>query len=119
MYGAESWTLRKLYKKYLENFEMWCWRRTEQISWIDRVRTEEVLQRVKEERNILHALNRRTANWIGHILGRNCLLQHVIEEKTEGRTDVTGRRVRRRMQLQDDLKETRGCWKFKALEDTL
>jgi hypothetical protein len=48
------------------------------------VKNEEVLQRVKEERNILHNIKRRKANWIGHILRRNCLLQHVIEGKIEG-----------------------------------
>jgi len=37
------------------------------ISWTDRVKNEEVLHRVKEERNILHAIKRRKANWIGHI----------------------------------------------------
>jgi hypothetical protein len=30
---------------------MWCWRRMEKISWTDRVKNEEVLHRVKEERN--------------------------------------------------------------------
>jgi hypothetical protein len=49
------------------------------------VRNEEVLHRVKEERNILHTIKRRKANWIGHILRRNCLLKHVIEGKLEGR----------------------------------
>jgi hypothetical protein len=29
--------------------------------------------RVKEERNIIHTVKRRKANWIGHILQRNCL----------------------------------------------
>jgi hypothetical protein len=53
LYGAEMWTLRKMDQKYLESFEMWCWRRMEKISWADRVRNEEVLHRVKEERNIL------------------------------------------------------------------
>jgi hypothetical protein len=57
----------------------------EKISWTDRVRNEEVLHRVKEERNILHTIIRRKANWIGHILRRNCLLKHVIEGKLEGR----------------------------------
>jgi ribosomal 50S subunit-associated protein YjgA (DUF615 family) len=41
---------------------------------------EEVLHRVKEERNIVHTIKRRKANWIGHILRRNCLLKHVFEE---------------------------------------
>jgi tetrahydrodipicolinate N-succinyltransferase len=55
------------------------WRWLEKISWTDRVRNEEVLHRVKEERNIVHKIQRRKANWIGHILCRNCLLKHVIE----------------------------------------
>jgi hypothetical protein len=56
----------------------------EKISWTDHVRSEEVLLRVKEQRNILHEISKRKANWIGHILCRNCLLQRVIEGKIEG-----------------------------------
>jgi hypothetical protein len=60
------------------------------------VRNEELLYRVKEERNMLHTIKRRKTNWIGHILRRNCLLKHVIERKLEGRVEMTGRRGRRR-----------------------
>jgi hypothetical protein len=83
LYGAETWTLRKVDQKYLESFEMGCGRRMEKISWTDRVRNEEVLHRVKEERNILRTIKIRKANWIGHISRRNCLLKHVIEKKLE------------------------------------
>jgi hypothetical protein len=55
------------------------------------VRNEEVLHRVKEDKNIVHTIKRRKVNWIGHILRRNCLLKHVIEEKIEGMIEVTGR----------------------------
>jgi len=52
----------------------------EKISWTDHVRNDEVLLlRVKEQRNILHEISKRKINWICHILGRNCLLQRVIE----------------------------------------
>ena len=54
LYGAETWTFRAVDQKHLESFEMWCWRRMEKISWGDRVRNEEVLLRVKEQRNILN-----------------------------------------------------------------
>ena len=67
----------------------------------------EVILGVNEQRNILHTIQRRRANQIGHILRRNCLLEHVIEGKIEGRRDVTGRRGRRLKQLLHDLKETR------------
>jgi hypothetical protein len=80
------------------------------FSWI--VSSREVLYRVKEERNIVHTIKRRKANWIGHILRRNCLLKHVIEGKLEGRLEMTGRRARRRKQLLDDLKEKRLYWKI-------
>jgi len=53
----------------------------EKISWTDYVGSEEVLVRVKEQRNILHEIRKRMANWIRHILRRNCLLQRVIEER--------------------------------------
>ena len=41
-YGAETRTLQAADQKYLESFEMWCWRRMEKISWTDHVRNEEV-----------------------------------------------------------------------------
>jgi hypothetical protein len=76
----------------------------EKISWTDHVKNEEVLLRVEEQRNILHEIYKRKANWMGHILRRNCLLQRVIEGKVKGGIDVTGRRGRRRRKLLDDLK---------------
>jgi hypothetical protein len=80
----------------------------EKISWTDHMRKEEVLLRVKEQRNILLEINKRKANWIGHIFHRNCLLQQVIEGKIKGEIEVTGRRGRRRKKLLDDLKERKG-----------
>jgi nucleoside-triphosphatase THEP1 len=71
---------------------MWCWRRMEKISWTDHMKNEEVLNTVEEERNIIHTVKRRKANWIGHILRRNCLLTHIIEGN---RQEVIGRQGRR------------------------
>ena len=39
---------------------------------------------VNEQRNILHAIRKLKANWIGHILRRNCLLKQVTEGKIKG-----------------------------------
>jgi len=80
----------------------------EEISWTDHVRNEEVLLRVKEQRNILHEIRKLKANWFGRSLRRNCLLQRVIERKMQGGIEVTGRQGRRRRKLLDDLKERRG-----------
>jgi hypothetical protein len=75
---------------------MWCWRMMEKISWTERMRNGKVLLRVKEHRNTLHEIIKRKANWIDHILRRNCLLRQVIEGKINGGIEVTGRRGRRR-----------------------
>ena len=100
---------------------MWCWRRMEKISWTHHVRNEGVLIRVNEHRNILHEIRKRKANWIGHILRSNCLLQQVIEGKIKAQIEVTRRRGRRRKKLLDDLKDRRGYCQLKeeALDRTV
>jgi len=81
-------------------------------SWSDRVRNVEVLQRVKEERNILQPIKSRMTTWIVHVLRRNCLLRGVIEGNIEGRVEVTGKSSRKRNQLLGDLREKRGYCQF-------
>ena len=92
----------------------------ERISWTDHVRNEEVLLRVKDQENILHGICKRKANWIGHILRRNCLLR-VTEGKIQEGIEVTERQGRRCRKLLDDLKERRGYSHLKeeALDRTM
>jgi hypothetical protein len=90
LYGAETGKFQEVDQKYVDNFEMWCWRRMEKFSWTDCVRNG-----MKEGRNIIHTIKRRKANWIGHIFHRNCPLKHVAEGKIEGRIEIMGRRGRR------------------------
>jgi len=80
-----------------------------EISWTDRVRNKEVLHQVKAERNILYTIKRKEGNWIGHILRGNCLQKLAIVGKILGAV----RRGRRRKQLLDGPKESRGYCKLK------
>ena len=93
----------------------------EKISWTYHVRNEDVLLRVKEQRNILHEILKRKANWIGQNLRRNGLLQRVTEGKIQRGIQVIGRQGRRRRKLLDDLKERRGYSHLKeeALDCTM
>ena len=79
----------------------------EKIIWTYRVRNEEVLRRVKEERNIRQTIKVRKANWVVHILHRNCLLKHVTEGNIEVKAEGMRRRGCRLKQLMDDLKRSR------------
>ena len=71
----------------------------EKIKWSEKVTNEQVLDKMTLLNNIL----RRKANWIGHILRRNCLLHDAIEGQM---IEVKGV-GRRRTQLLDDLRNGR------------
>jgi hypothetical protein len=116
--GRMIYSEKLLVGQRIREFFCFCWR------WYihtDHVRNYEVLLRVKEPSNILHEVSKRKANWIGHILRRNCLLQRVIEGKIEGDIEVRVRRGRRRRKLLDELKHRRGYCHMKeeALSRTI
>jgi hypothetical protein len=51
----------------------------ENIKWSEKVTNEQVLESTGEKRILINNILRRKANWIGHILRRNCLLHDVTE----------------------------------------
>ena len=81
------------------------------------MRNEEVglLHTIRDIGRTLGTIKRKNANWIAHILRKNCLLKHVIEGKIERRLEVTGRRGRGLGQLLDILKKKRGYCKLKEV----
>jgi hypothetical protein len=112
----------------LESHVTWCRPRRPQFDNIRlwppprfffNVRNEEVLLRVSEQRNILHDIRKRKANWIGHILRRNCVLKQVIEGKIKGGIEGTSRRGSRRKKLLADLGDRRGCCHLKEALDRI
>ena len=54
MHESDTWALGKLERKYLERFEMCCWRGMEKKKWPDKVNNEEVLERIGENRTLLN-----------------------------------------------------------------
>ena len=81
---------------------MWCWKRIEKIKWSEKVTNEQVLDRTGEKRTLLNNILRRKANWISHILRRNCILHDSIEGQT---------------QLLDDLRNRMRYWELKIEKD--
>ena len=81
----------------------------EKIKWSEKVTNEQVLERIGEKRTLVNNILCRKANWIGHILRRNCLLHEAIEGQM---SEVKGV-GRRRTQLLDDLRNIRRYWELK------
>jgi hypothetical protein len=67
---------------------MWCWRRMELFSWTDRVKNEQVSYTVEQERKNLHTIKHRNANWTGHIMCTNCLLNTFLKKTQKERYDI-------------------------------
>ena len=49
LHGAGTWTLHTVHQTHIECFKMCCWRRMLKISWNDRVKNGEVLQRIRRK----------------------------------------------------------------------
>ena len=101
LYGCETWVMSKKEIERLDAFEMWVWRRMEEISWMDKKTNEEVLKYVGEERRIVETVVKRKKCWIGHVVRGDGLLKHVLEGRMEGKRP----RGRPRIGMIDDLKE--------------
>ena len=80
----------------------------EKIKWSEKVTNGEALEHIGEKRTLLNNILCRKANWISHILRRNCLLHDAIEGQM---TEVKGV-GRRRTQLLDYLRNRR-YWELK------
>ena len=81
----------------------------EKIKWSEKVTNEEVLERRGDKRTLLNNNLHRKANWVGHVLRRNCLLHDAIEGQL---AEVKGV-GRRSTQLLDDLRNRKGYWELK------
>ena len=81
----------------------------EKIKWSEKVTNKQVLVRMGGKRTLISNILHRKANWIGHILRRNCLLHDAIEGQM---TEVKGV-GKRRTQLVDDLRNRRRYWELK------
>jgi hypothetical protein len=71
-------------------------------SWVKRKKYD---TESREERNIVHAIKRRKADWIGYILRRNCLVIHASKKIYKGGEDEEEDVRSCRMKLQDDFKQ--------------
>ena len=87
LYGVEAWTLNDSNIKRLEAFEMWCYRRILKISWVDRVRNAEVLERLSKSTEIVCTVKSRKLQYFGHVMRgeKYRLLQNIMQGKIAGK----------------------------------
>lgn len=96
LYGAEAWTLTEASSKKLEAFEMWLYRRMLRVPWTDKVSNQEILQRMRKDREVLNTVKRRKLQYLGHVMrneSRYQLLQCILQGKVDGKRGPGRRRI--------------------------
>ena len=68
IYEAESWTLRQADARQLESFEMRCLRVILGVHLMDRVKNEEIRQRLNIPNTICEEVSKRRMKWFGHVV---------------------------------------------------
>ena len=66
LYGSEAWTLYSSQERKLNTFHMRCLRRLLGITWQDRIRNEDILERAGT-RSMQCILKQKRLHWLGHI----------------------------------------------------
>ena len=49
MYGTESWTIKKVERRIIDAFELWCWRRLLRVPWTARRSNQSILKEISPE----------------------------------------------------------------------
>ena len=49
MYGGESWTIKKVERRRIDAFELWCWRRLLRVPWTARRSNQSVLKEISSK----------------------------------------------------------------------
>ena len=105
LYGCESWTLTVEMEKRLQAFEMKCYRKLLQISWVEHKTNEHVREQVTSiagpQEPLLATVKRRKLQWFGHVTRHNTLSKTILQGTVEGGR----RRGRPRKSWSDDVKQ--------------
>lgn len=66
--------------KLIRGIWLWIWRDMGRIRWTDKLRNKNIVERVREKRNIMETIRKKKKKWVGHWLRRWCLLVVVVEK---------------------------------------
>lgn len=66
-------------KESLEAFEIWWWRRMEDIRWTKRKNNERIVELVKKKKIMFRIIENRREKMIGHLIRRDKFIRKIME----------------------------------------
>ena len=100
MYESESWTIKKVERRRIDAFELWCWRRLLRVPWTARRSNQSILKEISPEYSLEGLMLKLKFQYFGHLMRRIDSLEKTLTlRKIEDRR----RRGRQRMRWLDGI----------------
>ena len=86
MYGRESWTIKKAEHRWIDAFELWCWRRLMRVPWTARRSNQSILKEISPWCSLEGLMLKLKLQYFGHLMWRaNSLEKTLMLRNIEGR----------------------------------
>ena len=103
MYGCESWTIKKVERRRIDAFELWCWKRLLRVPWTTRRSNQSILKETSPGYSLEGLMLKLKLQYFGHLMRRaNSFEKTLMLGKIEGRR----RRGQQRMKWLDGITNT-------------
>ena len=70
IYGCESWTVKKVERRRIDAFELWCWRRLLRVPWAARRSNQAILKEISPEYSLEGLMLKLKLPYFGHLMLR-------------------------------------------------
>ena len=68
VYGCESWTMKKVERRRIDAFELWCWRRLLRVSWTARRFNQSILKEISPGCSLEGLMLKLKLQYFGHLM---------------------------------------------------
>ena len=103
MYGWESWTIKKVERRRIGTFELWCWRRLLRVSWTTRRSNQSILKETNPECSLEGLMLKLELQYLGHLMQRADSFEKTL---ILGKIESRRRRGRQRMRGLDGITDS-------------
>ena len=94
MYGCESWTIKKVERRRIDAFELWCWRRLLRVPQTARRSNQSILKEISSGCSLEGLMLKLKLRYFGHLMQRADSLEKTL---MLGKIECRRRRGRQRM----------------------
>ena len=77
MYRCESWTIKKVERRRMDAFEMWCWRWFLRVPWTARRLKQSILKKISLEYSLGRLMLKLKLQSFGHLMQRTDSFENI------------------------------------------